>query len=112
MTMFSTKKVDNQKAVEALMEEAGDFTESGYLFTDDYMEKLARSVFVSSRLPDNDDYVKVIGHGYEKSNLEAIHTLIMNNLDTLCEIHGIHHLERALELLEERFRNVESFFSA
>lgn len=110
--MFSDKKIETQSAIQTLMEEAGDFTESGYLLTDEYLERLARSIYTASRLPENDNYVKIIGHGYEKSNQEAVYTLVMNNLDSLREVYGIHHLEKGLELIEQRFLSVEQFFSA
>jgi len=109
--MFSNKKVENQVTEQTLMDEADDYNVSGYLFTDEYLEKLARSVFTASRLPDNDDFVNIIGRGLEKSNQEAVHTLVMNNLDHLCEINGSHHLEKGLELLDQRFRDVEQFFN-
>jgi hypothetical protein len=57
--MFTKNKVNNTKAILALKEEEEDFTESGYLLTDDYIERFARSVFTASKLPDGDDYVSI-----------------------------------------------------
>jgi len=110
--MFSNKKIENEAAVHALMEEDGDFTESGYLLTDEYLDRLARSVFTAAKLPEGDEYVAIIGHGYEKSNREAVYTLILNSIDSLCEVHGIHHLEKALDILKGRFSDVESYFGS
>lgn len=112
MKMFSNKKIENEAAVHALMEEDGDFTESGYLLTDEYLDRLARSTFTASNLPEGDEYVAIIGHGYEKSNREAVYTLILKNIDALSEVHGIHHLEKALDLLKGRFRDVESYYGS
>ena len=110
--MFSSKRIDNQKALDATNDEIDVDTESGYLLGDDeYLEKLARSLFTASHLPENDAYVGIIGHGYEKSNLEAIFTLLTNHNDRLCELPGNQHLEKGLELLESRFSDVERFLS-
>jgi len=80
MKMFNTNKTIGQDEIEMLKEEAGDFSESGYLLTEEYLKRLARSVFIAAKLPVGDDYVVIIGHGYEKSNQEAVYTLFFNNL--------------------------------
>ncbi len=105
--MFSNEKVNNEAVIQALKEEAEDYTESGYLLTEEYMKRLARSVFTASKLPEGDDYVGIIGHGYEKSNLEAVNTLLWNNMDHLCEVEGIYHFEKGVELLKNRIRYAE-----
>jgi len=105
--MFSNEKVNNEATIQALKEEMDDFTESGYLLTEEYMERLARSIFTASKLPDGDEYVGIIGNGYERSNLEAINTLLWKNMDTLCEIQGIYHFERGIEILKSRIRFAE-----
>lgn len=105
--MFSNKKVNTEAAIQTLKEDMEDFTESRLLLTEEYVKRLARSVFTASNLPEGDDYVGIIGHGYEKSNLEALNTLLWNNIDHLCEVEGIYHFEKGIELLKKRIRYAE-----
>ena len=107
--MINTNKTDNQKATDVLKEKVSNFAESGHLLTGEYIGKLSRSVYTASKLPEGDDYVAIIGNGTEKSNLDALNTLIEKNIDRLIEVDKIYHLEKSLDILRSRFRDVESY---
>lgn len=86
-----------------------------YLEDDIYWERLSRSTFTASKLPDGDgdgdEYVAVIGFGKAQSNSGAIFQLVLSNVDELNNIPSNQHLEVVLQKLKNRFDDLNSFIS-
>lgn len=91
--------------------EAEKLTEHGGLLSHEYLERLARSVFITSRIPEGSDYVGIIGDGNGGTNREAVYTLLVKHVDQLSEIPESQRLEKGIEILLNRFRDVEILFN-
>lgn len=105
--MIDSKNVTQQGLV--LVDAEENFSApalSGDQLTQEYIERLHRAVYKLSGLPDSDELVHVIGHGDEKSNFDALKTLIMSLLDKLSELPKTQHLERVMEELSNRFHEI------
>ena len=84
----------------------GHVSASMDVLTDVYLDRLQRTAYALSGLPDGDEYVHVIGRGNEGSNLESIGTLIEKLIDILSEIPTNQHLEKVMEELSSRFHDL------
>ena len=80
------------------------------LLTDEHLDRLSRSLFKAANLPDGDDFVCIIGNGHEKSNQEAVYSLLVNNRAQLSSTRNENNLERGLDILKCRFEDINSYF--
>ena len=87
-------------------EQTEGLTLSGALLTDDYLNRLQRTVSTFAGIPDGDELVHILGNGHEKSNFEAIETLITNLLDVLSELPLTDHFERVMVEIKNRFHDL------
>ncbi len=82
-----------------------------YLKNDAYWERLSRSVFTASKLPEGDEYTAVIGFGKAQSNSAAVFQLVLSNVDEMNNVPNNQHLEIMLQKLKNRFDDLNSFIS-
>ena len=95
-----------------LTDDINDFEEieglslTGALLTDEYLNRLQRTVCTFAGIPDGDEFVHILGKGHEQSNFEAVKTLITSLLDVLCELPLTEHFERVMVEIKNRFHDV------
>ena len=107
--MIDSKRKDNNE-VTVNIETGLDTDEQSSgddLFSDEYVDRLPRAVYALSGLSDGDEFVHMIGSGVEKSNFEAVGTLIKNHLDILNDIPSVQHLEKVIEILNNRYQEIQ-----
>jgi len=76
------------------------------VLTDMYLERLQRTVYALSELPDGNEYVHIIGNGNEENNLEALGTLIDSLSDVLSCMPTTLHLDKIMKELSNRFHDL------
>ncbi len=70
---------------------------------------LALSVSTVARLPDGNAFVAILGTGNERNNLEAVETLLCRESKRLECIPAQDRIEKAIDILQRRVSDVESF---